>query len=676
MPRAASCSWLALALVACVGDRPLPTVAPAPAQVETTGTAPAPGRDVSSPPTFEATERRDEVDREPRLASPVVPPTPTGLDDAQAQLKRAALQHLERDEFAQARAVLDELLTAPAMAQARALLDARRPIEALAAIEDALSSAPGEPRTLLVHGEASLQAGLLLRDPAKLETSLASFLRSGEGAESKFGASRAARALGRYEVAVDLAREGWRALGPSATFARKFGEETPERTLADALWLWFESQPMSTESDYARLGDEVVEANLQLVARESAEPTVWLRVAEVERRLGRLDEEVTVLERALGAAPRSERIAERLADAARVRGGIADLIATVLRVREQRPQNPALWRATAEARFELALSTETSNDAAIQALSSADMEFERWSSLSPEQRDASLRKRAACRAAAGWRQLGAQRVDGAVERFRSVQALAPDAVHWTFESVESAALGLARCAEALRDSNDFAEGARIWSDLHRMSPEVVRWAVEAGRTWRTAAERTLLLSKELKLAADGRIADAATIEDLRRRAQIRSKPNDGLEWTLALQRASKDAEKRAAKWFKASYEALVDAAQLAPNEMRLLCDAAEVAVYELRADLPDVEAFLKEAIRLGETRSRDASLSPSERRAVLEAWGDAHECLGVLSLEYKRDAQRALTNFKRSREIGPDPRPIVTDTYIPRCEEILRSTFH
>jgi len=592
-------------------------------------------------------------------------------------LKRQAREHLERDEFAQARAVLDELLTAPAKARARALLDAKRPVEALAAIETALSDAPGEPNTLLLHGEASLQAGLLLRDRTKLEASLASFLRSGASADARFGASRAARALGRFDDAVELAREGWRALGPNAALARTASTETPERTLADALWLWFEPRTPTSDPEYVRVGEEVAEANLRLAAREPAQPTTWLRVAEVDRRLGRHDEEVAVLERALADAPLSDRLADRLADAARVRGGTSDLIDTVCRVRERRGEreNATLWRASAAARLELALSHDTPAAAALSALASADEEFNTWGRLASEQRDAALRLRAECRSAAGWRQLEANEVDAAVTAFRSVQALAPGAVYWSFEAVEPAVRGLARCAERLRANDDLAEAARLWSDLHRMSPEVVEWSSEAGRTWRLAAERALLFSKELKLAADGRLRDGSAIEDLRRRARISSKPGDGLEWTLALQRASKDAEKRAAKWFKESYEALVDAAQFAPNDMRLLCDAAEVAVYELRADLPDVEAFLKEAIRLGELRSRDASLSAVERRAVLEAWGDAHECLGVLSLEYKRDPSRALSNFKRSQEIGPDPRPIVTDTYIPRCEELLRTTF-
>lgn len=585
-------------------------------------------------------------------------------------LKRRAIEHIERDELAAARALLEELLTAPGIARAKALLDGQRPQEALAVIEAVLGDAPGQPRALLLHAEASLRTGVLTRSSDVLEQAYESYLRAGASAQARLGASRAARALGRYQDAAALAHEGWQALGADAALDATASDESAERTLAEGQWAWFESLPSSDER-YAREAQRAHGALLGLLAREPQDTTSWLRLARVENNLGRADDEVRTLERALALAPLNERVAERLAEAAGARGGWSDLTATVERARTQHPENPALWRASALARFEHALA-----DGGLQCVAQlrlADVEFERWGALANGAREQSLRERAWCRATSGWIELRAGRVDAAVADFRSVSALAPGALHWSLDQrVRPALEGLAQAAGALRSSGDLVEAARIWSELHKQAPEVVEWARQAGQTWRAAAEQALVLSKELKLASDGRISDPLALENLRRRAGVSAKPSHGVTWNLELRRAATDAQERAERWFKSSYVAFVDAAQIAPNDLRLLCDASEVAVYQLKRDLPIVREFLREALRLGELRAGDPTVSGAERRALLEAWGDAHECMGVLLLEHKREPARAKIHFLRSVEIGPDPRPIVVDTYLPQCEEAIR----
>ena len=53
--------------------------------------------------------------------------------------------------------------------------------------------------------------------------------------------------------------------------------------------------------------------------------------------------------------------------------------------------------------------------------------------------------------------------------------------------------------------------------------------------------------------------------------------------------------------------------------------------------------------------------------ALREAYGDAHQNLGTLYLEYENDPRTARVWFEKSLEIGPYPRPIVTEEYLPRC---------
>jgi tetratricopeptide (TPR) repeat protein len=686
VPRAVSCFCFALALASCAGDR---GAVASQAILESVPSAPE-GRNSSAvQPPSEAESSRESAPHAPAVES-AAPERPARAelerattkreardDDSRAALKRRAVEHIERDELALARGVLDELLTAPAIAQAKALLDTERPEEALAAIEAVLDDAPGEPRALLLHGEASLRSGVRARSTERLEQALESYLRAGESAPARLGASRAARLLGRFSEAAALAREGWSALGPDVAPARGAWAESPERTVAEALWLSFEQlDPPATpalDAEYAQRASEVSSACERLAVREPDDATNWIRLAHIERTLGRADGEVRTLERALALAPSSERIAERLASAARARGGSSDLVETVERVRTRHPLNAALWLASAQARLELA--RERFDLESVPSLRVAESEFERWGALAAANKDAALRERAHCRGAAGWIHVRAGKLDAAVADFRSVGALAPGALNWSLGGELQPALeGLAQCAARLRERGELVDAARLWYDLHKQAPEVVEWAKLAGQTWRAAGEKALLLSKELKLASDGRISDPAALDSLRKRAGIGAKPGSGLGWNLALQRASTEASERAGRWFKSSYVSFVDAAQLAPNDARLLCDAAEVAVYQLKRDLPVVREFLREALRLGERRSADLTLPAEKRRAVLEAWGDAHECMGVLLLEHEREPAKAKIHFLRSVEIGPDPRPIVVETYLPQCEEAIRHT--
>lgn len=671
--RVLRCAWLLAALGACSGPRHQAPPQSAELSIEPTE-QPAPASETEATsetlPTVAGTAE-SEVERTSQSADSA------STLSARDLVKQRAIEHIERDELAAARALLEDLLTAPAIARARALLHNQRPQEALAVIEAVLDDAPGEPRALLLHAEASLRTGVLTRRSEDLERALDSYLRAGASAQARLGASRAARALGRYEDAAALAHEGWQTLGADAELDAAASDESPERTLAEAQWSWFESLPKPdagvSDERYAREAHRTQSALTRLIAREPQDTASWLRLARVENALGRADDEVRTLERALEIAPHNERVAERLAQAADARGGWSDLTATMERARAQFPENPVLWRSSARARFEHALA-DGAPEAVLQ-LRLADNEFERWGALAPGAREPSVRERAWCRAASGWIELRAGRVDAAVAAFRSVSALAPGALHWSLEErVRPALDGLAEAAVALRSSGAMIEAARIWSELHAQAPEVVEWARQAGQTWRAAAEQALVLSKELKLASDGRIADPTALESLRLRAGVGAKPSHGMTWNLELRRAATDAQERAERWFRTSYLAFVDAAQISPNDLRMLCDAAEVAVYQLKRDLPIVREFLREALRLGELRAKDSAITGVERRVLLEAWGDAHECMGVLLLEHKREPARAKMHFLRSVEIGPDPRPIVVETYLPQCEDAIRRT--
>src|SRR6185503_1029541 len=98
------------------------------------------------------------------------------------------------------------------------------------------------------------------------------------------------------------------------------------------------------------------------------------------------------------------------------------------------------------------------------------------------------------------------------------------------------------------------------------------------------------------------------------------------------------AERSAAKLAAAkenlirSRDAYLDTAELAENDVRLVNDAALILVYHFPSRADDAEHLLLRAVELGREQKDDPALDDKTRDALLEAWGDAHQNLGVLYL--------------------------------------------
>ena len=102
-------------------------------------------------------------------------------------------------------------------------------------------------------------------------------------------------------------------------------------------------------------------------------------------------------------------------------------------------------------------------------------------------------------------------------------------------------------------------------------------------------------------------------------------------------------------------------------------------VYYLHEHLDVAEALLLRCLEMGEpqlaelrARFDDPALSAEERSDLdtelydlVEAVGDAYQNLGVLEWVHRRDGPRALAYLARSVEIGPDPRPDLTNSLMP-----------
>ena len=129
------------------------------------------------------------------------------------------------------------------------------------------------------------------------------------------------------------------------------------------------------------------------------------------------------------------------------------------------------------------------------------------------------------------------------------------------------------------------------------------------------------------------------------------------------QQASEEAYRR-------GFAALRRAAELAPDELALGRDAAGLAVYRVPSEIQWARTELARLVDLGASQLEDPDLDAERRFALEEAWGDAHEMLGVIQLEVDLDPLAARRWFERSLAIGPVRRAEIIDHYLPRCAEL------
>jgi tetratricopeptide (TPR) repeat protein len=553
----------------------------------------------------------------------------------------------------------------PRIAEARALLGAQRNEEALAVSTAALAVAPGEPRVLLVHAEANLRVGERSGSRERIEEALRSFLRAGSGAETWLGACRAARGLGKTAEALEYARQARATLGsgvPAST-------EEPTYTIARALWDAYSSSAASGSAD-AALRDEAASALASCAGALPRELWAWQRLADVEEARGDLAAAQQALERALESAPLDREVPPALARVARAHGASGELIAAFERARPHAAGNVDIWWIPALERLG---STSLAPRERIAELRTAEREFAAARTIDPSLRTRSLRMEAACRAGVGWAELARGDLAAACDSFRSMEKLERGAMAYSHSpQLESGVLGLAAVAVECERRGEGAKAATLALELHRYEPDAVRWALESGRLHRTLAERTHADAEEFQLAADERIREPRRLLALRERAAISATIPIGPRLATEFRIRAEELRKSARKQFETAYRSLLDASRLEPSNVRAMADAALLAIEYLRTDDDIARGLLGVAIALGERQLAASDLDEAERVRLTQAWGDAHEYMGLFYLERKSDPRTALGYFESSLRIGPSARPSVQDVYLPRCKAALQ----
>jgi tetratricopeptide (TPR) repeat protein len=716
-PRLCVAGTLALAALGCSAPDGGATPAPASSAVQ-----PAPAADARPDseralramfPEIQGEITRDSIARAlaaesaKNAASARAPSGATG-EHGTAQRVGAARAALDQGDFESARALIGDILADQRLARARDLIahdDART---ALAVLDEALADAPRDARLRALHGRTSAEVGAIDREPALVEIALADFLqvaREHPSPEAWIGASRAARWLGKTSDALALARNAVRACGPGATTGAAASSSSPdeltqaEHALADAS---FDACEIARRDDAAAgpaassaraYFDECKSTLERSIARSPRDAWAWRRLCALHEAQGALAEAQAVALRGLDETPADEELHQCLARASSALGGRDALLAAYAQFASRHANvalgewYPAVARfegavETLSARTNEARATASTRDASgpraakagdgdelaatRAAFEAAERGFARCRTHDAKYAQACRGYEALCRDGIGWCAYHAGDLEGAHKSFLSMEDVVAGGLASELEGkLASGVVGLhwigAAYAQRAQSENSLAalesleRAGKIYDFLHEYQPQDANWANDSGFFNRDTA--VALERKAQAIAEPGRIDEANRLLD------------------------------RARELMEKSYRAYVDAARLAPDDVRIQNDTGLILVHYLQRDVERAQKYLMRAVELGEKelpdlekRRDDPALSPDERERqknavelVESALGDAYQNLGVLALTLQGDAKTAKAWFRKCLATGRDPRAEVSGKggYLEQCDDAL-----
>ncbi|MBI5364403.1 MAG: hypothetical protein HZA53_14580 [Planctomycetes bacterium] len=596
-----------------------------------------------------------------------------GPDAARAEMHAA----IEAGEWEHARDLLSVLVARGEIERGAKLLASGDAAAALSVLDRALGMfehAPRDPEGRLLRAEAALRVGREQGERELLESALADFVAVAAdvpSSEAQLGASRAARALGRNDAALDHARIGME-VRRSAVNARAVLPGTP---IAQRIWAEASIETFRT-ADAADRGsawalsyfDEARGALEALAGRAPADPWTWNELARLHALGGAHAEAERVALLGLSIAPCDAALCATLAEAVEARGGHAARIA-VFESMAARDADCALahWHP-AEARWSDAVERYVAGEDVRALFADAERGFARCRRLEPGYDRACREHEATCRAGIGWCAWRAGEIEAAQSAFLSIEELYAGAITTEVpQKLGPAVLGLdlvgaayaKRGADAAGPAaiDDLERAGRVYEFLRRAQPEDVRWANNAGFFHRDTA---------------------IALRD-RARALFEADPAKLAEANRMIARAKELMEQ--------SFAAYVEAARLAPDDVRIVNDTALILVYYLQRDAARARALLESARATGAARLPDLRARANEdgltekergaRRLALEelenGLGDVYQNLGVLALTLDGDAKAALPWLEQCLVTGPDPREEVRGErgYLQRCKDAL-----
>jgi tetratricopeptide (TPR) repeat protein len=600
-----------------------------------------------------------------------------------------AIDAIRAGDHAAAHAILSEVLVRQEVARARAFLADDSPEDSLLCTDRALALAPRDPEARLLAARGHLRlaeksmssgAGALFVEGG-LRDALAAYRAAGSSAEALFGASRAAWLLRENDDALRFARSGMAALDeePSAAEALSF---VPERVLSQAAFgAYVTARGRGEEAgaaDEARvLFAETEDALSRLLGRDGTDPWCWSTLSDLYEWEGMLADARATLERGLDRVPDDDGLLDRLVRVARKAGGRAAVIEATTAFRERHPSVArGVWYQSVE-RFELALDELLAQRPDAEAFRVAEAGLVACRELEPSFADSCRSYEVMCRAGAGWSLYNASDLTGARDAFLSMNEVIDQGIEWQIEGrLLSGILGLQFIGGEYNRLGDWARAADTFELLRGFQPGESAWANNAGFFHRDAAVQLEIRGRRFCRAARGEITDAEALAGLRTAAGVDDARAGTEAERAAFVRAANEAAAAARATMERSAAAYRDAAALAPTDVRIVNDTALVLVYYLHTDLDFAEELLLRCVEMAREQLSVDSLEEDARWELQNAWGDAHQNLGVLHASLTNDFEAATTWFEKCVEIGPEPRPVVTQRWLPFLRGELDASAH
>jgi len=619
---------------------------------------------------------------ESRTAHPAAPVAPSQV---QTQELDPVSEAMARGDLDAAQLALDELLFERELNTASLALTEGSPEDALVAVDRALAIGPKDLRAILLKAQASRAlADKMVAEgagPLFIEGALAdafdSYTRLAPTPINLTAAAELATRLDRQAVALELGRRAVMDLDDNDDEANlKLAERAHTAWSQAAMRAYIAQLQFHNGSGGKNLGldveatfNEAEDALMATLGFAAEDVQSWTNLANLYLWRGDLESaaetDLRGLERILGDRSLLEALV-----AAENRLGEGRALAALMSLGEGPPMQDLFLGRT---RLMDAIPLQASDPArALDEATAAEAELARIHSTYPAIYEEARGWRVIARAVQGWALYNQSELDKAARTFRSMDEILDGGVAWLLDgSVRSGIDGLFFIGDQYRQAGDWESAAKTFGALEDAQPGDSNWANNAGFFARDAAVALEAEGRDLCLAAHGELTDDRRLEELRELAGVSVAEGQSDGEARAFGVAANERFRRARALAQQSYASYVHASSLVPNDVRIVNDTALIQVYYLHEDLDAARAYLERSIALGEAQltADDAhpTLDEEARRALEEAWGDAHQNMGVMHLMLLDDPEGALPFLEKSRDIGPAPRPMITQALIPWC---------
>ena len=563
-----------------------------------------------------------------------------------------------------------ELLAQVALVDARRLMIEGDPRDAMVELDTALELAGESVEILFLRGEATLRMGVEDGNAFFFDDSRAAFLKAAESGDAPaawFGAARATWLLyfqsgdpAQLEEALGYLDRGTQERGATSRF-EDYVSATPERTTAEVTFSAFTAAKSGTlPDDRAPELFETTRSALEAeIALDPTSPWGWGQLANLFLWEERREDARTTLAKGIELAPEDAGLHDSQSRLAAEDGGWSEVRTLYEGFVEQHDGLAIGHWWLGRANYEEALATmlaEQSDQG--EAFSRAEAEFARAREIDENFSTSCYSYEVICRNGRGWSRYYAGELDEAAATFWEMEELFEGGLLWEVQDrlwsgVRSLNFLLSeynsRWMEAFDEESDktysecfpwLEKAANLSTRLFEYDPEDRNHGNNAGYFNRDAG---------FQLELQGTAALTGEEPDEERAQELFAKAREHME---------------------ASYTAYVKAAELSPQDARVINDTGLILAYYLQRDLEAARDYFERSIAVGLPQLEAGIEDEEERTMTREAVGDAYQNLGVISLTLEGDAATAKRLFEQSLDYERGPRVQVTTFFIPLCERI------